>query len=898
MTQNCEGSGAFDIIDSNTISSVISGFSCVRIPSSIEFIKAGTSSSYAFKPGINDITEIDFSEATNLKEIGDFAFSKCSKVLSFNLSKCILLSKIGYMAFSECKGCKSIILPIDSPLNFLAGGTFNYCSSLESFIVPQNIVKIDTIYPYASGNEGVFANCMKLTSIVFGGDKPKIESIGIKAFFLSGIISIKFPASLKSITGESFRGCPNLERIEVDKDNKVYSAVDGILLSEQGTALVYYPDKACNSETAILPSSVKKILRFSFIGDSKYKTVNLTNVLSFEPFAFDRVDCFTHITIPKTIVNLSDSLFNQCSKLNNITFEGTYELLNNGIFSHCTAFTSFNIPSGVISIGSNAFFQCTSLKYVFIPNTVTTLGTAVFSGCPNDIHLEFEDGSTIRYTQDGYLYDSSMTTLILYLGESKDAYIKDSVQKIGKGAFQGKLISSLTWEAISNCKTIESFGFSDCSLLTSIELPDISTIPEYCFKNCISLSSIQIPENAMYIQSFAFADCIQLNNVTFTNDNLNQINQDAFYNCSSLTQIQLPSSLHTIDQYSFSYSGLTEITLPEGISSINQYAFSNSPIKTLNFPSYSDSYLTIKSESFSYLHSLTSLTIPDYITTIDDSAFSSCDSLTDVTFGSNLKTIDNYAFSKCYQLQTVHIPSNFKLTELKYLIFDNCPSLLIFDCNEQTSNFIFKDSILFDKDLTTIFIFLRANKPSNVTIPEGVETIYSYAFSDCESLETVEIKGNTLKTIQPYAFQGCSSLSKINFPESLEQIETGVFNNCNLRSLYLATTNIKIFASLCFANNPNLIQVIFPTNIQEINSKSFQGSNRKAIIYYFGDDVVSNEAGFSSTAKAIVSPYYKSTTFLTLPAFVTPLNIFPSFNCQCNNQLSISYFAILIFTQS
>ena len=300
MTNICEGAAAFNI-KGDSISSVRSGFSCVKIPSTIKYIAGGNSENYAFKSGISEIKQIDFSEATGLEEIGDFSFANCALVSIFNLSKCTLLSKIGYMAFSNCAGCSSIVLSEDSPLELLSGGAFYGCSSLTSFTVPQNVVTIDTHYLHGTGNEGVFTNCLKLTSIIFAGDEPKIQSIGVKAFFLSGIVSIRFPASLRSINGESFRGCHNLEKIEVDPKNPIYSAVDGVLLSDNGTALVYYPDKACESETAVLPKSVTKIRRYSFIGDNNYKSIDLTNVEVFDQLAFDRVDCNSHIKNTKKV---------------------------------------------------------------------------------------------------------------------------------------------------------------------------------------------------------------------------------------------------------------------------------------------------------------------------------------------------------------------------------------------------------------------------------------------------------------------------------------------------------------------------------------------------------------------------------------------------------------------
>ena len=56
-----------------------------------------------------------------------------------------------------------------------------------------------------------------------------------------------------------------------------------------------------------------------------------------------------------------------------------------------------------------------------------------------------------------------------------------------------------------------NFTFSNCSSLTSIEIPEsVASIGEYAFSNCRSLKSIEIPESVTEIGENAFHDCSTL----------------------------------------------------------------------------------------------------------------------------------------------------------------------------------------------------------------------------------------------------------------------------------------------------------------------------------------------------------------------------------------------------
>lgn len=108
----------------------------------------------------------------------------------------------------------------------------------------------------------------------------------------------------------------------------------------------------------------------------------------------------------------------------------------------------------------------------------------------------------------------------------------------------------------------------------------------------------------------------------------------------------------------------------------------------------------------------------------------------------------------------------------------------------------------------------------SVTIPSTVETIYSYCFQGCESLESVTFS-NGLSSIDKFAFEGCINLKKIELPDSVIGLGEGTFKNCiNLKTVKLSTNLIDIPPSL-FERCLNLVEIDFPDQIRIINYRAF-----------------------------------------------------------------------------
>ncbi|HBJ97995.1 MAG TPA: hypothetical protein DDY82_02870, partial [Clostridiales bacterium] len=120
------------------------------------------------------------------------------------------------------------------------------------------------------------------------------------------------------------------------------------------------------------------------------------------------------------------------------------------------------------------------------------------------------------------------------------------IYSVSKGTFNG---TELIISDIYNGKAvthIKEYGFSSCSGLTSITIPDsVTSIGEGAFSGCSSLTNIIIPDSVTSIGGGAFSGCTSLTSVTIP-DGITSIKNDTFSGCTSLTNIIIPDSITSI----------------------------------------------------------------------------------------------------------------------------------------------------------------------------------------------------------------------------------------------------------------------------------------------------------------------------------------------------------------
>ena len=325
-------------------------------------------------------------------------------------------------------------------------------------------------------------------------------------------------------------------------------------------------------------------------------------------------------------------------------------------------------------------------------------------------------------------------------------------------------------------KVIGNSAFWLCSSLTNINIPNgVTTIGEGAFVRCKSLTIINIPNSVTTIGEGAFAWCKSLTSINIPNS-VTTIGERAFSGCESLTNLNIPNSVTTIGERAFrGCNSLTSINISNSVTTIGEGAFRG-------------------------CESLTNINIPNSVTTIGEGAFKDCNSLISINIPNSVTIIENCAFEDCESLTSITIPSSV------VTIIGNPFCLWHGNLYNESKAFIYEDHVLFNRNKTTLIAY-RA-KETNYTISNSVTTIGEHAFSDCDSLTSINIP-NSVTTIGEGAFQGCNSLTSINIPNSVTTIGNGAFAWCHfLTNINIpnSATTIEDGAFWCCINLPSHIK--------------------------------------------------------------------------------------------
>ena len=327
------------------------------------------------------------------------------------------------------------------------------------------------------------------------------------------------------------------------------------------------------------------------------------------------------------------------------------------------------LPNTLITIGEEMFYQ-SDLRSVVIPTNVTTVGYSAFKRCSSLTTVTFEKESQLKTIGGDYYYGAFSDCTALTSIE-----IPASVETIGNTAFSDcSSLATVTFEKGSRLKTIGNNAYYRCTSLTSIEIPaSVETIEKKAFMHCSSLATVTFEKGS------------QLK--TIAGDSYD----GAFSDCTALTSIEIPASVETIEATAFKRcSKLATVTFEKGsqLKTIGGGYSSSS-----HFGTYSDYY-----GAFSDCSSLTSIEIPASVETIEATAFKRCSKLTTVTFekGSQLKIIGGGfdtnvgyryiygAFSELKNLMTVDMSACTQVEIIEECAFYNDPELRLFKVSTET----------------------------------------------------------------------------------------------------------------------------------------------------------------------------------------------------------------------
>lgn len=351
------------------------------------------------------------------------------------------------------------------------------------------------------------------------------------------------------------------------------------------------------------------------------------------------------------------------------------------------------------------------------------------------------DSGYCGYWDDNYSDRKNMTWQLM-----KDG----TLEFFGEGYMEDFSYNRVPWkDYVDQIKEVVIYGPQD-------ELKScILSIGRYAFSGCKNLKKISIPVSVEIIGLAAFSgsgiESIHLP------ANLKTISTAAFSGCTNLKSVEFPEALTKIESRAFEKSGLVRMELPDTVTTMGSDVFSECP--NLEFVKLPRNLEVIEMSMFKKCAKLQSVVFPENVKVIGRWAFMWCDELQNFTLPESVETIGLQAFIDCESLTEVTIPAN--VTTIEQNSFSGCGKLRAIYVAEGNPAYQSVDGVLMTKDGTMVHTCPGA-KEGTFVIPNGVTTIASLAFFDCQNLKRLVIPA-TLATINERGFDFCDNLLSFYF---------------------------------------------------------------------------------------------------------------------------------------
>ncbi len=442
---------------------------------------------------------------------------------------------------------------------------------------------------------------------------------------------------------------------------------------------------------------------------------------------------------------------------------------------------------------------------------------------------------------------------VMALGDLKISFDSEWSNEI---KYNAEIVSGVNYSFINNDTECEILSVDKDDYRGVMIVPEeikgktVTKVAEHGFDNCNYLTDVVFLGEDVQLGQGAFRKCTGLKRIILPSL-ISTITGSAFYGCTSLVSIDIPDSVTLIGQNAFKDCiGLTEIELPATLSDIKNTAFSGcGNLKTItvdaNNPTFrSEGNCIIRKSDNSLILGCSGSVIPNGVESIASYAFYGCDELTKIDIPDGVTSIENYAFYKCTNLNAINYPSTIQEITAEQIKYSPHVETITVDANNPT--FRSEGNCIIRKSDNSLILGC-----SGSVIPNGVESIASYAFYGCDELTKIDIPDG-VTSIENYAFYKCTNLNAINYPSTIQEItaeqikysphvETITVDannptfrsegNCIIRksdnSLILGCSGsvipngVKTIGSCAFAYS-NIEKVNIPSSVEVIENNAFE----------------------------------------------------------------------------
>lgn len=247
--------------------------------------------------------------------------------------------------------------------------------------------------------------------------------------------------------------------------------------------------------------------------------------------------------------------------------------------------------------------------------------------------------------------------------------------------------------------------------------------------------------------------------------------------------------------------------------------------------------------------------------------------LPDTYNGKAVTAIKDGTFFECYNIVNVMIPDSIEYIE--WYTFSDCKKLTNISVSEDNKNYTSIDGNLYSKDGTILLQYALGKKDEYFVTPDSVTTINHSAFQDCDNITSVII-GDSVTTIEWHAFEDCDNLTSVLIGDNVTTVSYMSFSCCKSLNSIVIPDSVTYIGMRAFCDCSNLISVKIGRSVEDIDDLVFENCTSLANIIVDGNNEYykSDDGNLYSKNGETLIQYAtgKSNTTFTIPDSVHTIN--------------------------